>query len=303
MEATLGQLTFREHQRLSDQPEQLILRLQQAGVLRSRVQCLCGSFMSLQTCREKQDGRTWRCTKKNCKKRTSFKTGTYFERTKLPIGKVWMMIVCFLKFPKMLGSYQSEIVEVSEQALVDWGCYVRETISNYYLKNPLVLGGLQPVQVDESLFGGRRKYNRGNHYKHIKSWVFGIVEEVSNRCVLWPVKNRSRRTLTNLISDHVQQNSTIKSDEWAAYKRLGKKGFTHLTVNHSVSFVSQEGTHTQLIESVWSQVKSTLKLKRGTSKAHLSGYLDLYSFLCDAKYKKKTPIDFFIELIQADYCY
>ena len=81
------------------------------------------------------------------------------------------------------------------------------------------------------------------------------------------------------------------------------EGFNHLTVNHSVSFVSVDGVHTQQIESVWSQVKSSLKLKRGTTKGHLAGYLDLYSFLCDARHQGKLPVEFFLELIQVGMCY
>src|SRR5271154_533556 len=127
MEKSLGMLTFMEHQTLSQQPELLISRLQRAGVLKSRLQCCCGNFMSLQSCGEQQDGQMWRCTKKDCKKRKSYKTDSYFEKCKLPIGKAWMTLVCLIRFPKMLGSYMSEILEVSEQTLVDWGNFVRET--------------------------------------------------------------------------------------------------------------------------------------------------------------------------------
>src|SRR5271156_4236966 len=225
--------------------------------------------------------------KKNCKKRISIKSETYFEKGRLPLGKMWMIVVCLLKFPKMLGSYPAEILEVSENTLVDWGAFLRETISHYYLISPQLLGSPHAVQIDESLFGGKRKYHRGSHHRHINSWVFGIVEENTNRCVLWRVKHRNKDTLTQIISENVRPNSTIKSDEWGAYNSLGKDGYQHLTVNHSLSFVSKSGIHTQLMESVWSQVKSGLKVKRGTSKNHLAGYLDLYSFLCDAKYQKE----------------
>lgn len=214
-----------------------------------------------------------------------------------------MALVCLLKFPKLLATYLSEIIELSEQAIVDWGNFVRETISHYYIENPQMLGGDQAVQIDESLFGGRMKYYRGDHSKHVKSWVFGIVEEDTKRCVFWCVDNRNRETLTNIISEHVLPRSTIKSNQWASYNGLNEEGFTHLTVNHSLEFVSQEGIHTQLIESTWSQLKSILKIKRGISKSHLPGYLDFYSFICDAKHQNKSIIVFFIELIQADNCY
>lgn len=210
-----------------------------------------------------------------------------------------MIIVCLLKYPKMLSCYLSEILEVSENTLVDWGNYVRETISNYYVKNPLILGGDNAVQIDESLFGGKRKYHRGDHHYHEKSWVFGMVEENTNRCVFWPVEKRNAPTLQSIISEHILPGSTIKSDLWSAYKKLGHLGYKHLTVNHSLCFVSELGVHTQLIESCWSQLKAVFKMKRGTRAQHLTGYLDFYSFICDAKYQKKTTIDLFIQLIQA----
>jgi transposase-like protein len=303
MEKALGSLSFNEHLTLSKDISQMIIELRRAGILYSEVHCSCGQAMSVQGRVDILDGQTWRCSKNSCKKRASIRKDSYFSHSNLPLGTMWMIIVCFLKFPKMLNCYLSEILDVSEHTLVNWGNFVRETISHFYLANPLILGGKHAVQVDESLFGGRRKYHRGNHHRHMKSWVFGITEETTKRCVLWPVKKRNRTTLTNIICDHVVENSTVKSDDWAAYRNLDEAGFNHLVVNHSVNFVSQDGVHTQLIESLWSQVKAGLKAKRGTSKSHLSGYLDMHSFLCDAKYQMKTPVDFFIELIQVGHCY
>ena len=84
---------------------------------------------------------TWRCPKKGCKKKISVRVGSYFEGHRLSIGGAWPTIVCLLKFPKMLGTYLAEILEISQQTLVDWGNYVRETISHYSLINPLILRG------------------------------------------------------------------------------------------------------------------------------------------------------------------
>ena len=99
------------------------------------------------------------------------------------------------------------------------------------------------------------------------------------------------------------QGSTVKTDEWRAYGTLSDEGFNHLRVNHSLSFVSAEGIHTQLIESLWSQTKSFLKIKRGMTKQHLQGVLDMYFFLMDARYRGLTPIEFFIQLIQVNEYY
>ena len=50
--------------------------------------------------------------------------------------------------------------------------FMRETISHFFLENPIKLRNT--IQIDESLFGGKRKYNRGNHFIHKKGWVFGM---------------------------------------------------------------------------------------------------------------------------------
>src|SRR5271154_7179683 len=98
MEKSLCDFKFKEHQHISEQSDELVRYLQQAGVLFSKKICSCGSSMSMQRRAEKQEGLTWRCTKKNCKKRISIKSETYFEKGRLPLGKMWMIIVCLLKF-------------------------------------------------------------------------------------------------------------------------------------------------------------------------------------------------------------
>lgn len=298
-------LTFRQALQLSDDLPRLILELQRIGALHSKLCCpTCDVNMQIGTnSRYVLDGRCWRCPKKDCKKTISIRRDSYFSKSHLGLGKCFMIIYCYLKFDKMLQKDMAEIIEVSERAIVDWANFIRESISNYFLKNPQRLGTNHPVQIDESLFGGRCKYHRGDHHIHKKSWVFGMVEEETRLCVYWAVDDRKRNTLTNIIKDHIVPGAIVKSDEWSAYASLGQEGYQHLTVNHSLNFVSVEGIHTQLIESTWAQIKSILKIKRGTSSTHLSGYLDLYSFFCMAKHRKTTPFDAFINIIKVGNCY
>jgi hypothetical protein len=130
------------------------------------------------------------------------------------------------------------------------------------------------------------------------------MEEETNRNVLWMVNKRNRSTLHALIKTHVAAGAIIKSDEWATYQGLNEEGFKHLTVNHSICFINEEGTHTQLIESCWSQVKSSLKQKWGTRKEDLAGYRDFYSFSSDARFERKTPFEyFFARIIKTDNYY
>jgi transposase len=171
------------------------------------------------------------------------------------------------------------------------------------LVNPLKLGGDHSVQIDESLFGGKMKYFRGDHFKHVQSWVFGLIEETTGRCVFWLVDDRKKGTLLPIIREHIIPGSTIKSDQYSPYLTLGEEGFSHFMVNHSREFVTSSGIHTQLIESTWSQIKSIIKVKRGTVAEHLPGILDYYSFICLAEHNKKSRLDSFFELIQANNYY
>ena len=84
----------------------------------------------------------------------------------------------------MLQKDIADIAEVHENTLVDWGNYTRESISYYFLKHPLILGKSNPIQIDESMFGGTCKYHKGNHGQDMQSWVFGIVEENTNLNVM-----------------------------------------------------------------------------------------------------------------------
>jgi hypothetical protein len=78
--------------------------------------------------------------------------------------------------------------------------FMRETISHFFLENPIKLRNT--IQIDESLFGGKRKYNRGNHFIHKKGWVFllfDIISEVVD-IVLYVARIYFVKVLTSVIS-------------------------------------------------------------------------------------------------------
>lgn len=111
----------------------------------------------------------------------------------------------------------------------------------------LVLEG--EIEIDESLFGRKVKYNRGKP-SGTRIWIFGLIERGSNQIILYPVDDRSADTLIPLTVKHVKPGSRIYSDSWAAYNSLNSIGYEHFTVVHKTSF-KQKYVNTETGEEVF----------------------------------------------------
>ena len=156
---------------------------------------------------------------------------------------------------------------------------IRQICSLKILHGNIKLGGRgKTVEIDESMFGHKRKYNRGRVSEG--AWVFGMVERGSGRALTFRVSDRTRETLvTRLVQEFIQPGTVIISDKFSPYFNLNDIGYTHLMVNHSENFVDPYiGAHTNTIEGVWNAVKKKLKRMCGTFKHQLPSYLDEFNW-------------------------
>ena len=127
------------------------------------------------------------------------------------------------------------------------------------------------MEIDESKFG-RRKYNRGRYVDG--HWVFGGTERITGESFLVEVTKRDAATLLPIIRQHIKPGSVIYSDEWRAYCRIQRMGYSHLTVNHSVNFVDPNtGAHTQSVESMWSACKRMMREEKTMHSSLFDTYL------------------------------
>ena len=133
------------------------------------------------------------------------------------------------------------------------------------------------VQIDESLFNHKSKYQRGRRPDK-ETWVFGIADTSTKPAVTYmqAVAKRDAATLLPIIQKVVRPGSIVYSDEWRAYRQIQPKlGLQHETVNHSVNFVDPStGVHTQSIESYWAKTKYKFKVMKGVRSDALPSYLD-----------------------------
>lgn len=174
---------------------------------------------------------------------------------------------------------------VGSHTVVDWKNFFRGVSTDYFIRNPMVIGGEgKVVEIDETVIT-KRKYNRGS-LRAEEQWFFGGVERGDcSKVFLVPVDRRDAATLLPIIAKHVHKGSIIMSDGWAAYggikeiivSQTRNQAYSHFTVIHSENFVDPTtGAHTQSIESTWSHFKSRHKEERGTSRNLFQSYLNQF---------------------------
>lgn len=247
------------------------------GLIASRSECSCGSDMVLKERQNTPDGFIWECPSKNCRRRRSIRTGSFFEDSKIPLGQ-WLYVI-FLWSIDESNKRLSLLTGLSLRTVVTTLEKLRNVCSWKILNGNIKLGGRgKTVEIDESMFGAKRKYNRGRVSEG--TWVFGMVERCTGRSLAFRVPNRSRETLvTRLVREFVEPGTVIISDKFSPYFNLNDVGYIHLMVNHSENFVDPyTGAHSNTIEGVWSQVKRKLKAMNGTAKGKLPGYLDEFNW-------------------------
>lgn len=175
--------------------------------------------------------------------------------------------------------YECEkMVDVSHQSIIEWYKKLRQVCSSVLKDEPIALGNSSSsiVELDESLFGKKRKYNRGSGRQD--TWVFGMVEKGTRHVVFRVVEKRNRDTLVPIIQQNVSPGTIIHSDCWAAYNTLEREGYVHKKVNHSEQFKADDGTCTNEIEGIWGLVKLKIKERKGIGHDKIPEILDEFSY-------------------------
>lgn len=241
----------------------------------------CDKPMTIRTrpTKDTTDSCGWQCTYGQCPKRLTTKTirhGSFFQKSRIPLTKwIYLMYLWSQETPVVKAIDNTKL---SEKTVIQVYQYLRDVCSTKLLNTPCQLGGPGViVQIDESLFNHKSKYQRGRRANK-EQWVFGIADTSVKPAItyLQTVDKRDAATLLPIIERVVAPGSTVHSDEWKAYKKIQEKcGLQHQTVNHSINFVDPiDGTHTQNIESYWAKAKYKFKVMKGCKAESLPSYLD-----------------------------
>lgn len=228
-----------------------------------------------------REGERFRCTR--CRYPFGDFTGTYLERVRLAFNELAHLLYLFcLGVP----AYRTRFyVGCSLRTTQRVFRMVREAIYDASLGEMEALCG--ELELDETLFGGRRKGKRGWGAEG-KKMVFGMYQR-DGRVVTFPVPDRRRATLLPLVFRHTQRGSIYYTDEYRGYGVLSFRG-KHHKVSHSKEEYASGRDHINSIEGFFSYAKVWLYHYRGVPNLYFHLYLKEIEFRFNHRGKDLFPL-------------
>ena len=162
------------------------------------------------------------------------------------------------------------------------------------------------VEVDETFVGGkprqadrvrRAKYgwNSQTDYWNRKAIVFAAVER-GGRVRAEHVPNSRGPLVQRKAREFVLPGSMIFTDEYQAYRKLGKTGYTHRRIAHQAKVYVDGDVHTQTIDGFFGLFKTGVRgAHHAISHKWLQGYLNEWTWRYN---RRESDVPMFYELIE-----
>ncbi|WP_195531774.1 IS1595 family transposase [Bacteroides finegoldii] len=226
---------------------------------------------------------------KNTGKYFTYRTGTFFANSKLPLRHWLYAMTMLLNHKRGISSYQlADDLGISQKTAWSMLHKIRTAMG---MENNKTLSG--EVEIDETFVGGKNKNRhkdkkvekcQGRSYKD-KVPVFGILERGGN-LVARVVPNTQSKTLVPIIKEHVKEGSVVYTDGWE-YTGL-VDGYVQRSVDHEkhfygITYATDFGeiitVSTNGIENAWSHFKRMIfGIYYHVSKKYMQRYVDEFVF-------------------------
>jgi transposase len=146
------------------------------------------------------------------------------------------------------------------------------------------------VEIDETSVRGRYKgptmtRSEAARWREAQPSVVGMVER-GGRLRLRVVARRRGAVVSQAVRANVDPSSLIITDDWMAYRSLGREYLGHRVINHSAGLYVQGDTHTNTIEGVFGNLKTGMRgAYKHVSPRWLQSYLDEFAWRYNARHE------------------
>ncbi len=237
------------------------------------------------------DGKTYKCSDKDCRKKFTSIVGTIFENTKLPLQKWFLAIYLVTAHKKGISSLQlSRDIGITQKSAWFVLHRLREMLRNTV---PEILDGT--VEVDETYVGGKETNKHQSEKAKAKrlalrnnktlrgrasdkTMVLGLVQR-DGKLIHKVIPKAAASEIYPVIEKHVAKGTNMVTDEFNVYKRLTELGYNHETVSHVYNEYVRGQWHSNTIEGAFGLLKrGIIGIYHYVSPKHLQRYCDEFAY-------------------------
>ncbi len=224
-------------------------------------------------------GGYYRCNQ--CSEDFTVRTGTIFERSHIPLHKWVYAMYLVVTARKGISSMQlSKEIGVTQKSAWFMLHRLREACGGNFKK----LRGI--IEVDETYVGGKEKNKHESRKLRLgrgpvgKTPVLAMRERgEGGRTVAMVSPDVDAVAVHTAIYKHIEQGSTIHTDDSPIYDGIGGLFFNHASVNHTAKEYVRGDVTTNGIESVFAVLKrGIIGTFHHISKKHTGRYVAEFAF-------------------------